>query len=173
MREKSLFLIFPSYKSHILSFDGGIKIKNHQKLVIFSGSFILILLSYFVFFPILLVGFPTPLFIINNNDLQSHEVTVEVFDSHNKSILKETYELAPEEHVSQHKSLWLLFRWSMPWSKGEYMYWAEGEYEFKVTLDRNITDTCRTLPHAWSSVDIDINKANTSSYPMDIGVITV
>lgn len=61
----------------------------------------------------------------------------------------------------------------MPWSKGKYTYFAEGEYEFKVILNGETTDTCRTLPHAWSSVVIRINKTNNSDSPMRIGVITV
>jgi hypothetical protein len=115
-------------------------------------------LNYFFVFPFLLVGPPEPLFYIYNNDLQSHEVIVEVFDSHNESVLKEKYELAPEEQIAQPKSLWLLLRWSMPWSKGKYTYWAEGEYELKAILDGKITDTYRTLPHLWNSVVIDIVK---------------
>ena len=155
------------------SFYGGINIKNYRKILIFLGILILILLSYFVVFPFLLVGPPTSLFDIYNNDLQSHEVTVEVFDSYNESIFKETYELAPEERIAQPKSSWLLFRWSMPWSKGKYMYWAEGEYEFKVILDGEITDTYRTLPHPWNSVIIDIDEANDSNSQICIKGITV
>lgn len=154
-------------------FYGGINIKSYHKILIFSGTLVLILLSYFVVFPFLLVGPPTSLFYIENNDLQNHEVTVEVFDSHNESVFKESYELAPGGRIAQPKSLWLLIRWSMPLSKGKYTYWAEGEYEFKVNLDGEIKDTCRTLLHPWSSVVIDINKANTSDSPMFIGVITV
>ena len=152
---------------------GGINIKKYQKISIFLGILILILLSYFIVFPFLLVGPPEPLFYINNNDLQSHEVTVEVFDSHNETIFIEKYELDPEEHIAQPKSLWLLLRWSMPWSKGKYTYWAEGEYEFKAILDDEIVDTCRTLPHSWSSVVIDIDKTDNSNSPMSIGVVTV
>lgn len=133
----------------------------------------MVLLSYFVIFPYLLVGSPTPLFYIDNTDLQSHEVIVEVFDSHNESVFKEQYELAPEEHIAQPKSLWLLLRWSMPWSKGKDMYSTEGEYEFKVILDGEIEDTCRTLPTAWSSVLIDTDKTNNYDSLMRIRVITV
>lgn len=152
-----------------MNFYGGINIKTYQKIFIFLGILILILLSYFVVFPFLLVGSPTSLFYISNEDLQSHEVTVEVFDPHKESIFRETYELAPEEQIWQPKPMWLIFRWLMPWSERG----AEGKYEFKVILDGKTTDTCRTLPHPWSSVTIDINKTNNSDSPMRIGVITV
>lgn len=121
----------------------------------------------------MLVGPPEPLFYLNNNDPQTHEVIVEVFDSHDKSVFKERYELAPEKHISQPKSLWLLLRWSMPWSKGKYTCWAEGEYEFKVTLDDEISDTYKTLPHPWNSVVIDIAETNDSNSQMYIKEITV
>jgi hypothetical protein len=152
-----------------LSFYGGINIKNYQKIFIFLGILILILLSYFAVFPFLLLGPPTSLFYIDNEDLQSHEVTVEVFDSHNESIFKETYELAPEEHISQPKPLWLLLRWSMPWSKGKYIYWSEGAYEFKIILDGETTGSLGALLHPWISVGIDIN----SSSPVKIRIETV
>lgn len=131
------------------------------------------MLSYFVVFPLLLVGSPTPLFYINNNDLQNHEAIVEVFDSYNESIFKQNYELNSNEQIVQPKSLWLLLRWSMPWSKGEYTFWAEGDYEFKVILDNNITDTYKTIPHAWNSVIIDINEKNNLNNIISIGEITV
>lgn len=154
-------------------FLGGINIKNRQKILIFSGVLILILLSHFIVFPFLLVGSPTSFFEIYNNDLQTHEVTIEVLNSYNESVLKETYKLAPEEHIAQPKSLWLLLKWSMPWSKGEYTYWAEGEYEFKVILDNEITDIYRTVPYAWNSVVIDIDKGNNSISRICIGEIMV
>ena len=153
-RKTSAFII---YTKSIFCASGGINIKNYLKIFVLLGTLILILLSYFVVFPYLLVGPPA----------------VEVFDSYNESIFKETYELAPEEHIAQPKSIWLLLRWSMPWSKGEYTYWAEGEYEFKVILDGEITDSYKTLPHPWNSVIIDIDEANDSGSQICIKGITV
>lgn len=121
---------------------------------------ILTLLSYFIVFPFLLLGSPTPLYYVDNEDHQSHEVTVEVFDSHNKSIIKETHKLAPEEHISQPKPLWLLLRWSMPWSKGKYIYWSEGVYEFKVILDGEIAGGAGTLLNPWICEGVYINTSS-------------
>lgn len=147
----------------------GANIKKLSKISIFLGILVLILLNYFFVFPFLLAGPPTPLFYIDNNDLQSHEVTVEVFDSHNESVFKEKYELAPKEHIEQPKSLWLLLQRLMPWSEqGE-----KGNYEFKVILDSKITDTCRMLPHPLTSVVIYIDEKNDSQSPMSVRVITV
>lgn len=61
----------------------------------------------------------------------------------------------------------------MPWSKGKYTYWAEGEYEFKVILDGEITDTYRTVPHPWNSVIIDIGEVNDSDSQICITEIIV
>ena len=152
-----------------MSFYGGINIKNYQKIFIFLGILLFILLSCFIVLPFLLAGPPTPLFYIDNNDPQSHELTVEVFDSHNESVFKDKYELAPKEHIEQPKSLWLLLQRSMPWpEQGE-----KGNYEFKVILDSNITDTCRTLPHPLTSVVIYVDEKNGSQSPMSMRVITV
>jgi hypothetical protein len=110
----------------------------------------------------LLLGPPTSLFYIDNEDLQSHEVTVEVFDSHNESIFKETYELAPEARISQPKPVWLILQWSMPWSKGKYIYWSKGAYKFKIILDGETEGSLGALLHPWVSVDININSNSSS-----------
>jgi hypothetical protein len=57
----------------------------------------------------------------------------------------------------------------MPWSEEG----AEEKYEFKVILDDETTDTCRTLPHPWSSAVIYIDKMNNSDSPIRIVVETV
>lgn len=119
-----------------------------------------------------MIGPPAPLFYVYNN-LQSHEVTVEVFDSHNESVFKKTYEPAPEERIVQSKSLWLLLRWSITWSKGKYTYWAEGEYESKVILDKEITGNCRILLHPWNSAVINIDEMKDSNSPISMGIVTV
>lgn len=126
------------------------------------------MLSYFIL-PFLVLGAPTPLYSIDNDNPESHEVTVEVLDSHNESVFEETYELAPKEHVSQPKPLWLLLRWATPWSKGRYIYWSEGVYEFKVILDGETEGSLGALLHPWVSVDIDIN----SSSPVKIEINSV
>jgi len=51
------------------------------------------------------MGSPTPIFQIYNNDVKSHEVTVEVFDQHNKSIINEAYNLEYEGDFSQVRPL--------------------------------------------------------------------
>jgi hypothetical protein len=61
----------------------------------------------------------------------------------------------------------------MPWSKGKYTYWAEGEYEFKAVLDGKITDTYRTVSHPWNSAVVDIDEVNDSNSQMCIREITV
>lgn len=120
------------------------------------------MLSYFVVLPFLVLGAPTPLFSIYNGDPESHEVIVEVLDSHDESIFKETYELVPEAHVSQPKPVWLILQWSMPWSKGKYIYWSEGAYKFKVILDGETEGSLGALLHPWVSVDININSNSSN-----------
>jgi hypothetical protein len=47
------------------------------------------------------------------------------------------------------------------------------EYKFKVILDGEIEETCKMFPYPWTSVEISINKAEGSSPPLFVGVVTV
>lgn len=72
--------------------------------------------------------FLAPFFVIHNHDVNSHEVTVEVLDQHNESIINETYSLEPGSDVSRSRPLSL-------WLQQE-----KREYTFKVTMDAQITN---------------------------------
>ena len=125
----------------------------------------LILLNYFVVFPYLLVGSPEPLFYIHNNDLQNHEVTVEVFDSYNESIFKETYELSPEEHILRPKPSWLLLK----------LYFLPGDkekYTVKVTSYDNLTETRLVEFQLWNTVHVELYNHEAET-PIAINVTTV
>lgn len=63
-------------------------------------------------------------FSIHNSDINKHTVTVEIFDSDNKSLFKETYEANPEKYI-----------YSPEITK------KKGEYTFKVILDNKIEKT--------------------------------
>ncbi len=68
---------------------------------------LIILLAAFVGYCalIFLLGGPAlpNFFEIRNNDAGTHEVTVEILDSHNSSIFKESYKLYPGERASEAK----------------------------------------------------------------------
>ncbi|AKB27207.1 hypothetical protein MSSIT_0488 [Methanosarcina siciliae T4/M] len=88
-------------------------------------------------------------FEIRNNDAGTHEVTVEILDSHNSSIFEESYKLYPDERASEAKPFDLQYSTGMK------------KYTFKITLDNGVEE--ETIPvslHRWSTAVIDINWEN-------------
>ena len=83
------------------------------------------------YIPFYFAGPPLHLFSIHNQDLNGHEVMIEIFDSNNKSVFKEKYELGPEEDINYPEDVW------------EKRKWPKGEYLFEVTLDNR---DCRKSP---------------------------
>lgn len=53
-------------------------------------SLIVIVLFLYVSLPLIFMGSSTPVFQIFNDDIKSHEVTVEVFNPDNESIINKT-----------------------------------------------------------------------------------
>ncbi|AKB62791.1 hypothetical protein MSMAS_2946 [Methanosarcina mazei S-6] len=99
-------------------------------------------------------------FEIRNNDAGTHEVTVEILDSHNSSIFKESYKLYPGERASEAKPSGLQYSTGMK------------KYTFKITLDNGIEE--KNIPislHRWSTAVIDIDWENED--PILIMVYTV
>ena len=119
--------------------------KSHALLGIAS---IVMLIAIFLFaWPYILVGAPSSLFSISNNDSNEHKVAIEVFDSNNESVFKQTYELAPEASVWQPKSTWLLLQLYIPPGNSK-------EWTFKATLDDKITDIRQIKLHPWTTADV-------------------
>lgn len=67
-------------------------------------------------------------FELNNHDAGTHEVSVEILNSHNESIFKESYRLHPEESVSRTKPFNL---------KNSF---EQKKYTFKVVLDNGVAE---------------------------------
>ena len=79
---------------------------------------------------------------------------------HNNSIIKESYNLYPDESVSEAKPFSLLYSIGMK------------NYTFKITLDNGVEE--KTIPvslHRWSTAVIDIDWENED--PILIMVYTV
>lgn len=93
--------------------------------------------------PFIFTGSTASFFIIHNHDVKSHEVTVEVFDQHDKSIINETHHLEPKSDLSHSRPL------SLKFSR------EKKEYTFKVTVDKQITNITKVeIPNPRTSVDI-------------------
>lgn len=98
------------------------------------------------------MGSPTPIFIIFNDDIKSHEVTVEVFNPDSESIINRTYNLEPGSDFLEDRPLSLWF----PQAKGEYMC--------KVTMDKQITNTVKIeIPNQYTGVNIRLYSKNYES----------
>ncbi len=120
----------------------------------------IVLVFFFVVFPFIFVGSPTPLFSIWNQDVTTHEVTVEIFGPTNQSMLKEQYVVESDERITEKKPLLMVFRTLF---KG-----TESGYLVVATLDDNSTVSQEIAYHPWNEMSIDINDNELS-----IGEITV
>lgn len=128
------------------------------------GIVVLVAICFYVIFPFVLVGPPSPLYRINNEDVNSHKVVIEVFDPNNRSILKEIHDLSPKEIIEYQKPSSLKF--TRP----------EGDYTFKVILDGEITETFETEVYPHSMVDIRLYYEDSNSrevIPIDVREVVV
>jgi len=81
--------------------------------------------------------------VIHNHDDKSHEVTVEVFDQNNNSIINETHTLERRSDFTRSRPLIV----RLPWE--------DIEYTFKVTMDKQITNVTKVeIPDRKTSVNI-------------------
>ena len=135
--------------------------KTRNKILTGVGIVVLVVVGFYVIFPFYLVGPPVPLLSLNNRDVSNHEVVIEIFDLHNKSIFKETFELDPKEEIMYSRPFLLNFRWLK-------------ECTLKVTVDNNTTKICKTDVHPWTVSCITIGKDPISGeMNIEIGAIVV
>ncbi|WP_440945956.1 hypothetical protein ACSAZL_17975 [Methanosarcina sp. T3] len=124
--------------------------ENVRKILLFLLIIpIVAIVGYYAL--IFLLGGPAlpNFFEIRNNDAGTNEVTVEILDSHNSSMFKESYKLYPDERVSEAKPFSLLYSIGMK------------KYTFKITLDNGIEEETLSVPlHRWSTAVIDIDSEN-------------
>lgn len=110
-----------------------------NKVLIGIGIVALIVLvaKYYYIIGFLLEPIEPLRFSIHNSDINKHTVTVEIFDSNNNLLFKETYVVNPREPISSPE-----------------ITKKKGEYIFKVTLDSNIEKTY--------NAKIDIGRSEVS-----------
>ncbi len=103
---------------------------------------LIIVLFFYFSLPFMFRGSAESFFVIHNHDIKDHEVAIEVFDQHNKSIINETYILDPQSDVSRPGPFSLRSR-------------DKREYIFKVTMDDQITSTAKLdFPNSHAFADI-------------------
>jgi len=145
----------------------GMKMVN--KILIGATIAVLaMLIGIYIYGPILLGGPMEPLlFSLHNDDVNKHIVTVEIFDSTNKSLFNETYELDVGESIGVPKSnLKLLDRISL-WTTADLE-----KYTFKVVLDHETEKTFKAqIGH--SKLFITISDSRLGRDKIIIGQIVV
>lgn len=135
--------------------------RNFRKVLLFL-LFIPIAAIVGYYLLILLLAGPAldNFFELKNHDAGTHEVSVEILDSDNKSVFKETYKLRPDESVSKTKPF--ILRYSL----------EPKEYTFKVILDNGVAEEeASVYLHRLSTVTIDLYWDYET--PIMIGVATV
>lgn len=135
--------------------------QNIRKILLFLLIVpIVAIIGYYAL--IFLLGGPAlpNFFEIRNNDAGIHEVTVEILNSRNSSMFKESYKLYPDESVSEAKPFSLLY------SIGTK------NYTFKITLDNGVEE--ETIPvslHRWSTPIIVIDRDNEAPIMIMIDMV--
>ncbi len=135
--------------------------RNFRKLLLFLLFIPLAAIVGYYLLTFLLVG-PAEdnFFELRNHDVGTHEVSVEILNSHNESIFKESYKLRPDESVSKTKPFNL---------KNSF---EQKKYTFKVVLDNGVAEEKTSISlHRWSTAIINIYWNNET--PIMIGVVTV
>lgn len=135
--------------------------RNYKKLLLFLLIIpIVVIVGYYAL--IFLLGGPAlpNFFELKNHDVGTHEVSVEILNSHNESIFKESYKLRPDEYVSRTKPFNL---------KNSF---EQKKYTFKVVLDNGVEEEKTSISlHRWSTATIDIYWDNET--PIMVGAVTV
>ncbi len=119
--------------------------------IIILMAAVVIIKEVIAYYPYFMVGAPLGVFGISNRDSTGHSVNVQVFDSGNKLLLNETYDLIPLQTLYYPEKGW----------KDVYereKLFPGGDYKFVITLDGNATKTYQGVMDAWSLVHIEIDN---------------
>jgi hypothetical protein len=147
--------IFLSLKTIFnMNFDKRSENMTRKKLIIgivVLIAAVLIIKEIVAYWPYFMGGAPLGVFGISNRDSIDHSVNVQVFDSSNKLLLNETYELGPLQTLYYPEKGW----------KDVYereKLFPSGDYKIILTLDGNVTKTYQGVMDAWSVVDFKIHS---------------
>ena len=124
---------------------------------------ILLVYLFFLVFPLLLVGTPTSLFYIQNEDSISHNVTVEILDEQNTTVFNTSYFLDDNERVYVDREI----HWYFPFPS-TFITWSDGEFTFCFTVDNNVSDQITRDINQYESVSVDIETGKNQSEHVDI-----
>jgi hypothetical protein len=112
-----------------------------------------IYLLFFVVFPFTLMGGPTSLYFIGNRDATTHNLTLKITDTSNKTLLSNTYIIDPDTTRDYARG----FGW-YPTPTLTPITWSQGEYTFTATLDGNHTISHTTTIQPTQTIWITITS---------------
>lgn len=139
----------------------GFQMQNFRKILFLLLIIpIIAIVGYYAL--IFLLGGPAldHFFELKNHDVGTHDVSIEILDSHNKSIFRESYKLHPDESISRKK----------PFNLRNSL--ESKEYTFKIVLDNGVAEEKTSISlHRLSTATIDIYWDYED--PIMIGVVTV
>ena len=144
---------------------------KRKKVIRIIGIIILVILIgclvFFIFLPMMILPSESqPLFFIDNDDIDNHTVTVEIFNSKNKSIYHESFYVQSDKLIHIDRG----FNWC-PKNRFYWFFWDEGSYTFYVTLDNTYNESYYTELYPLKSVWINVDFKNKS--PLHIGAVTI
>jgi len=143
-------------------------IKKIRKIIIMSIVIIGFYL-FFLIFPLILVGPPTPLFIIHNKDSVSHDIIVEIFNDHQDSVFKEKYLMNNNEIIEfERKIQW----WPYPPS---FITWSNGKHTFNITVDYKYSKEITRDITQYETIDVEVFAMDYPKVliPIRISIVTV
>lgn len=124
---------------------------------------LLIIKEVVAYYPYFMMGAPLGVFMISNRDSTNHSVNVQVFDSNDKLLVNQTYELGhsqpgqwvPEQFIQYPENGWKSVH-------DKDRLFPKGKYTFIITLDNNVAQTFQEELDTWIVANIVIDNGDIS-----------
>ena len=133
---------------------------------------VVIILCVYLFllvFPLVLVGSPTSLYYIHNNDDKTHSLSGEIFDENNVSVFQKNHTLQPDETTDYDREV----NWHLPFPS-TFISWSDGLYTFSFTVDNNVSKSITRDTNQYETIFVDLYSNYASKIiPIRIGIVTV
>lgn len=120
--------------------------KHENRDIYIAGLVVLILISFLMTVPFLLVGPPVSLYSIQNGDSINHTISIEIISLNKIPIHKNEYHLTPMEEVVKDKSMLSLL----------YLPLIGDKCTIKTTLDSNPSEIREVTLGIWEMPHLSI-----------------
>lgn len=107
---------------------------------------------------------PISLYSIENEDDQTHKVTIEILNKNNNTIHKQNYTLLSKERISYRR----IIQRNLPYFSPT-LNWSEGIFTFNFTVDDIISDNITMDIDQWMTISVDLYS---KGIPLKIQVTT-